>query len=54
VNLEKGIELILDISEETAYLNENLGSIPEYVKIQQDRLKLIYSHKNELQLAVNF
>jgi hypothetical protein len=53
-NLEKGIELILEISKEAAYPNENLKSIPEFVKSQQDRLKSIYSHKNELSLAVNF
>lgn len=53
-NLEKGIELILEIAEETAYPNENLKSIPEFVKTQHERLKSIYSHKNELALAVNF
>jgi len=53
-NLEKGIERILKISEGTAYPNENLKSIPDYVKVQHDRLKLLYSPKNELQFAVNY
>ena len=53
-NMEKGIELILEISEKTAYPNENLKSIPEFVKEQQDRLKLLYPREHELQLAVNF
>lgn len=53
-NLEKGIELILEISEGTAYQNENLKSIPEYVEEQQHRLKSLYSHKNELEFAVNY
>ncbi|HEX9253875.1 MAG TPA: hypothetical protein VF870_16625, partial [Ignavibacteriaceae bacterium] len=38
-NLEKGIEYILEISDETAYPNENLKSIPEFVNAQHQRLK---------------
>jgi hypothetical protein len=53
-NLETGIELILEISEGTAYQNENLKSIPEFVEEQQHRLKSLYSHKNELEFAVNY
>ena len=33
-NLENGIQLILSISEGTAYPDENLKSIPEYLMIQ--------------------
>ena len=54
VNLEKGIDLILKVSEQTAYPNENLKSIPEFVEEQQDRLKLLYKPKAELQLVVNY
>ncbi len=54
VNLEDGIEYILKISEEEAYPNENLKSIPDFVKVQQDRLKQIYAHRNELSVAVNY
>ena len=53
-NLEKGIEYILEISEGTAYPNENLKSIPDFVKVQQDRLKLVYAQRNQLAAAVNF
>lgn len=53
-NLEKGIQLVLDISEGTAYPNENLKSIPDFVKVQQERLNKIYTQLNELPLAVNF
>ena len=53
-NLEKGIELILEISEGTAYQNENLKSIPEFVEEQHQRLKELYTSQNELQFAVNF
>lgn len=53
-NLENGIEYIKKISEGTAYKNENLKSIPEFVKTQHDRLKILYSHQNELQLVVNY
>ena len=41
VNLEKGIELILEFSTKTPYQNENLKSIPEFVYEQLDRLKLL-------------
>ena len=54
VNLEKGIELILEFSTKTPYQNENLKSIPEFVEEQQNRLKLLYTTKNELQLVVNY
>ena len=53
-NLEKGIEYILEISEGTAYLNENLKSIPDLVKVQHDRLKSIYAERNQISIAVNF
>ena len=53
-NLEKGIELILRISQEKAYPNENLKSIPDFVTLQHARLKQIYSERNELAIAVNF
>lgn len=53
-NLEKGIELILNISEGKAYPNENLISIREFVKIQQDRLNKIHSFHTDVSLAVNF
>lgn len=53
-NLEKGIQLVLNIAEGTSYPNENLKSIPEFVKVQQERLSRIYTNLNELPLAVNF
>jgi hypothetical protein len=53
-NLEKGIELILEYSEKKPYPNENLESIPGFVKVQSERLKLLFPHKTELQTAVNF
>jgi hypothetical protein len=53
-NLENGIEYILNIAEGSAYPNENLKSIPEFVKVQQYRLKLIYAQRNQLAVAVNF
>ncbi len=53
-NLEKGIEYILEISEGTAYPNENLKSIPDLVKVQHDRLKSIYAERNQISIAVNF
>ncbi|HCY74491.1 MAG TPA: hypothetical protein DHV28_01090 [Ignavibacteriales bacterium] len=53
-NLENGIEYILEISERNAYPNENLKSIPEFVHVQYNRLKLIYSQRNEPSIAVNF
>ena len=53
-NLEKGIEYILEISEGTAYPNENLKSIPELVNVQHDRLKSIYAERNQISIAVNF
>jgi predicted nuclease with TOPRIM domain len=53
-NLEEGIELILKISEENSYPNENLKSIPGFVTEQHDRLKQIYTERNELAIAVNF
>ena len=53
-NLEKGIEYILEISEGTAYPNENLKSIPEFVNVQLNRLKLIYAQRNQIPIAVNF
>jgi hypothetical protein len=53
-NLENGIEAILKISEQTAYPNENLNSIPEFVKAQHERLKLIHSERTLFPVAVNF
>jgi len=53
-NLEDGIELILNIAEKTAYPNENLNSIPEFVAVQLDRLKILHSEKTEIALAANF
>ncbi len=53
-NLEKGIDLILEISKETEYKNENLRSIPDFVNVQLNRLKSMQSQKNEVLLAVNF
>jgi hypothetical protein len=53
-NLEKGIEYILEISEGTAYSNENLKSIPEFVNVQHNRLKSIYAERNQIPFAVNF
>ena len=53
-NLEKGIEYILEISEGTAYPNENLKSIPDLVKAQHYRLKSIYAERNQISIAVNF
>jgi hypothetical protein len=53
-NLENGIQLILGISEGTAYPDENLKSIPESLMIQWNRLKELGKETTELQLAVNF
>ena len=53
-NLEKGIEYILEISEGTAYPNENLKSIPGFVNSQHQRLKSIYAERNQISIAVNF
>ncbi|MBK7500725.1 MAG: hypothetical protein IPI19_17005 [Ignavibacteriales bacterium] len=53
-NLENGIEYILKISEGKAYPNENLKSIPDFVKVQQDRLKSMYAKRTPLAIAVNF
>jgi hypothetical protein len=53
-NLENGMDLILEISQQTAYPNENLDSIPEFVETQRKRLNLISLSKLELPVAVNF
>ncbi|MBK7631126.1 MAG: hypothetical protein IPJ23_10600 [Ignavibacteriales bacterium] len=53
-NLENGITYILKIAEGKAYPNENLKSIPDFVKVQHDRLKLIYAKRTPLSIAVNF
>lgn len=53
-NLENGIEYILEISNGTAYPNENLKSIPEFVNVQHKRLKSIYAERNQISIAVNF
>jgi hypothetical protein len=53
-NLENGIQLILSISEGTAYPDENLKSIPESLMVQWNRLKELGKETTELQLAVNF
>ena len=53
-NLEKGMDLILEIAKQKPYPNENLRSIPDFVKIQRSRLKLLRINKLELPVAVNF
>lgn len=53
-NLEDGIEYILKISDGVAYQNENLRTIPEFVKAQLDRLRIIHSQKDQVPIAVNF
>ncbi len=53
-NLENGMNLILKISEQKAYPNENLNSIPAFVLTQRARLKSIRSKRLELPIAVNF
>jgi len=53
-NLESGMDLILKISEQKAYPNENLKSIPAFVDLQRERLKLLSINKLELAIAVNY
>lgn len=53
-NLENGMDMILRISEQKAYPNENLKSIPAFVEIQRERLKLLSINKPELAFAVNY
>src|SRR5690606_35750650 len=53
-NLEDGIEYILKISDGVAYQNENLRTIPEFVKAKLDRLRIIHSQKDQVPIAVNF
>ena len=53
-NLEDGIEYFLKISDGVAYQNENLRTIPEFVKAQLDRLRIIHSQKDQVPIAVNF
>lgn len=53
-NLEDGIDYILKISDGVAYQNENLRTIPEFVKAQLDRLRIIHSQKDQVPIAVNF
>jgi hypothetical protein len=43
VNLEKGMDLCLQIAEKPAYPGENLASIPPCVAEQQERLNTIYT-----------
>jgi hypothetical protein len=53
-NLAQGIDFILKYSEKSAFPNENLKSIPEFVKVQQERLRILCVRGSELQLAVNY
>jgi hypothetical protein len=53
-NLENGMDLILEISEQKAYPNENLKSIPTFVETQRERLRIISLSKLELPVAVNY
>ncbi len=53
-NLENGMDMILKISEQKAYPNENLKSIPAFVEMQRERLKLLSINKPELAFAVNY
>jgi len=53
-NLEKGMDLILEIAKQKPYPNENLKSIPEFVKIQRSRLKLLSINKFALPAVVNY
>ena len=53
-NLENGMDLILKISEQNPYPNENLKSIPDFVETQRSKLKQLSIIKQELSLAVNF
>lgn len=53
-NLEKGMDLILKISSQKPYPDENLASIPNFVEVQKTRLKLLSINKFELSVAVNF
>lgn len=53
-NLENGMNMILNISEEKAYPNENLKSIPAFVETQKARLKQMNIIKHQLAVAVNY
>ena len=53
-NLENGMDLILKISKQNPYPNENLKSIPDFVETQRSKLKQLSIIKQELSLAVNF
>lgn len=53
-NLENGMDLILEISEQKAYPIENLKSIPTFVETQRERLRIISLSKLELPVAINY
>lgn len=53
-NLESGMNLILQISNNDAYPNENLTSIPSFVENQLERLKSLQLKNQEFLIAVNF
>lgn len=53
-NLENGMDLILKISSQNPYPNENLKSIPDFIETQKVRLKKLSIIKEELSFAVNF
>ena len=53
-NLEKGIDLILEISKKNPYPNENLASIPDFVEKQRSRLRLLSLNNFALPVAVNY
>lgn len=51
-NLEEGMGLCEEISHGTAYPNENLKSIPEFIRIQRERLHSIYSSEQEMSFVM--
>ena len=53
-NLDKGMDLILEIAKQKPYPNENLKSIPAFVEEQRIRLRLLSINKFELSVAVNY
>ena len=53
-NLENGIELILQFADKKPYQNENLKSIPDFVKEQKGKLSSIQIKRSEVLQAVNY
>lgn len=53
-NLESGMDLILQISKNQPYINENLNSIPDFVENQRERLRALKLKNEEFLIAVNF